>query len=247
MSAGLLLAAAALTAAIVAVTARWWWRRAADVSTTGRLAALGWACTAANIPAMLAAAAGLHSAVLWSLLATLAAWSAVLVADRLEQHQARQRDRQLGAPDRPTLLPPAAVAAGAVVALFAFSIGAMFLHVVLGGDLAPGFLMAVTSCVLVGTVVLTLAQRARVVRCAGRGWAQLRFLEERATPRRGALAMTLGLVLVGLAMLLGARTATIPTGETDFAAAGLMLLTAPGWVAVSAGWILARPTPPVAA
>ncbi|WP_144858260.1 hypothetical protein [Marihabitans asiaticum] len=216
------------------------------MSTAGRLAALGWAGTAANIPAMLATAAGLRSAVLWSLVGTLAAWSAALVGDRLEQHHARQRDRHLGAPDRPTLLPPAAVAAGAFVGLFAFSIGAMFLHVVFGGDLEPGFLMAVTSCVLVGTVVLTLAQRARIMRCAGRGWAQLRFLEERATPRRGVLAMMLGLVLVGLAMLLVARTATIPSGETDFAAAALMLLTAPGWLAVSAGWIMAQPTPPAA-
>lgn len=233
----------AVGAVVTAATARWWKRRGGDVPASTRAVAAAIAVTTLLIPALMLTGAGIYAAQWW-LFTVPAAWLAAGVIGVFEQHHARARDVELGAPRRPVLWSPWLVGAATFVLLEAVMVCVLVLWVLLAGDLDTAAVAALASSVACGIFAMAGTQALRRARAGGR----IGILEDlERSPRRGLITVAaggLGVAAVASGVL---WASTLTFGASDAHMVAMLLATAPGWALIGLSWMLARPQRPVTA
>lgn len=227
---------AAIALGIVALTVRWWRRRASDLSPSARAGGLAVAVTVLMGPALAATLLGLLWAQVWVLLVPVA-WLIVGVTHVVEQHHARARDAELGAPRRAVLWHPWLVAAATFAVAYLAMILGLLAWTIVTGDITTSAVAAFGGAAACGPFVLGGAQAIRRAAAAGRADQIVRFTP---APAAGTAAGVLG--LLGLVAAV-AWTATAAAGTMGNEVSSVVLAPIPGWVLLGAAWIMLRPPP----
>lgn len=225
---------AAIALGIVALTVRWWRRRGGDLSPSARAGGLAVAVTALMGPALAATLLGLLWAQVWVLLVPVA-WLIVGVTHVVEQHHARARDAELGAPRRAVLWHPWLVAAATFAVAYLAMILGLLAWTAVTGDMTASAVAAFGGAAACGPFALGGAQAVR--RAAASGRADL-VAQHTPAPAAGTAA-----AVIGLASLVAgvAWTATAPTGTVGHEVSSVVLAPIPGWVLLGASWVMLRP------
>lgn len=236
------LAAATLTVAVLGTTLRWLRRRRFDVTVAHRSVIVAWASTALYVPALLAAAAAGNALVLgaWLGLVTVA-WGTAAVLGWREKREARERDRLLGAPERPMLWPAGVVG---VLALGASTAGALGVLLVLALRLS----LDVGDVVSWGIVALVAGPAWGLVQSMRLAYTRTDTAWRIPPPgSRGArrLGWVLGVAGATLLAAIGVQGAVVLAVTTDemlpvasLARVGLAAMGA--WILVALGWAAQR-------